>query len=65
MDLNGKTAMVTGGTRGLGRGVVEALVERGADVVVVARRADQSAPHAGRFIAADIVDPGCRHQDHL
>ena len=36
-DLAGKTAIVTGGSRGLGRGVVEALADRGARVIAVAR----------------------------
>ena len=37
MNLQGKTAIVTGGSRGLGLGVVEALAGRGAKVWVVAR----------------------------
>jgi NAD(P)-dependent dehydrogenase (short-subunit alcohol dehydrogenase family) len=34
MDLNGKVAVVTGGASGIGRGVVVALAQSGADVVI-------------------------------
>jgi len=37
-DLAGKTAVVTGGGRGLGLGISVALLEAGADVIVLARR---------------------------
>jgi len=35
--LEGKTAIVTGGTRGIGRGIVRVLAEQGANVVFTAR----------------------------
>ena len=37
MSLRDKTIVVTGGSRGLGLGLVEALVDQGARVTVVAR----------------------------
>jgi NAD(P)-dependent dehydrogenase (short-subunit alcohol dehydrogenase family) len=39
-DLTGKVALVTGGTRGLGRCMASALAAAGADVVITSRNAD-------------------------
>src|SRR5665213_2931603 len=36
-DLSGKTAVVTGGGRGIGRGIARAMAKSGADVVVAGR----------------------------
>lgn len=60
MNVKDKTVVVTGGSRGLGLGVVEALVARGANVTVVARYADALASVAARCgvatIRADVTD---------
>lgn len=42
-DLNGKKALVTGGSRGIGRGIVLALAKQGADVVVNYRSNQEEA----------------------
>ncbi|MGA1440511.1 MAG: SDR family NAD(P)-dependent oxidoreductase, partial [Ilumatobacteraceae bacterium] len=39
-DLSGKIALVTGGSRGLGREMVRAFAERGADCVIASRKLD-------------------------
>src|SRR5688500_13257804 len=41
LDLAGKTALVTGGSRGLGLQMAEALGEMGAKVAITARKKDE------------------------
>jgi gluconate 5-dehydrogenase len=43
MDLTGKVALVTGGSRGLGLQIAEALGEMGASVAITARKEDELA----------------------
>jgi NAD(P)-dependent dehydrogenase (short-subunit alcohol dehydrogenase family) len=64
-DLTGKTAFVTGASRGIGRAIAVAFADAGADVALVARSADGLAETAeaidavGRkafVIPADVTD---------
>lgn len=62
MSLKSKNIVVTGGSRGLGLGLVEALLDHGARVTVVARESDALRAIASRrgvsAIPADIRDEG-------
>jgi NAD(P)-dependent dehydrogenase (short-subunit alcohol dehydrogenase family) len=60
MSMKDRSVVVTGGSRGLGLGIVEALVEQGARVRVVAREPRDLAAVRERLgvetISADITD---------
>jgi NAD(P)-dependent dehydrogenase (short-subunit alcohol dehydrogenase family) len=57
IDLAGQVAIVTGGTRGLGRAIARALAHAGAQVTVCGRSAPESLPDDFSFRAADVRDP--------
>lgn len=60
MNFRGKTIVVTGGSRGIGRGIAESFASEGANIVICGRRAPESLPHNSHFISVDIreVDAG-------
>lgn len=52
----GLSALVTGGTRGIGRAIAEYLRDRGAEVTVTGTRPDGTPPEGCAFRAIDFAD---------
>ena len=58
LDFAGHAVLITGGSRGIGRGVAEAFLAAGADVAVCGRKEPDELPNAGGksavFVGADV-----------
>ncbi len=58
LDLSGRVVLVTGGGKGVGRGISERFLEAGAEVVICGRgepeKVPEAAGRAARFFAADV-----------
>jgi len=53
-ELSGKTALVTGGTKGAGKAIAERLSKAGATVITTARNAPEEVNKKLHFIASDL-----------
>jgi NAD(P)-dependent dehydrogenase (short-subunit alcohol dehydrogenase family) len=60
-EMSGRAVLVTGGARGIGRGISEAFLAAGAEVVICGRSEPEALPTGGgrtaSFVAADVRDP--------
>ncbi|HKA40642.1 MAG TPA: SDR family oxidoreductase [Burkholderiales bacterium] len=57
LQLNGKTALVTGASRGIGRAVALGLAREGAKLVIAARRVKLLEEVAGEIVSARGAEP--------
>lgn len=60
LDMTGKVVIVTGGTKGVGRGIAESFLQAGADVVVCSRNEPETLPECNGkqalFQSVDVRD---------
>ena len=65
VDLKGKVALVTGGSRGLGRSMVLGLAKAGADVVIASRKLDacEAVAHEAEALGVAALPVSCHTGD--
>jgi NAD(P)-dependent dehydrogenase (short-subunit alcohol dehydrogenase family) len=61
LDMTKNVVIVTGGCRGVGRGIAQRFLDAGADVVICCRHEPETLPRCGErgalFVAADVREP--------
>ena len=62
-DLSGKTALITGGSSGIGEAMAEALGQAGAKIILVARRKPQLEEARERLVAKNVNVISCISAD--
>ena len=62
LKLQGKTALVTGGSEGIGKGIVLALAQEGVDVAICARRKEPLEAAAMEITPRDQPQDRAHHR---
>ena len=57
LDFSGRVVLVTGGARGVGRGITQRFADAGAAVVICGRTEPDDLPERVTFVPADVRDP--------
>lgn len=57
LELQGRRALVTGGSRGIGAAITRRLLAAGATVLTTARSATTDVPEGAEFVEADVRNP--------
>ncbi len=63
MKIAGARALITGGSEGIGRGIAEALLAKGAQVAIMARNEEKVAATADRIGALAVVGDVAKEKD--
>lgn len=58
-DLTGKTALITGSSKGIGKAIAVEMARHGAQVVISSRKADNCEAVAAEINAENEAGPGC------
>lgn len=65
LQLKARTALVTGASAGIGRGIARALAAEGVRLALTARRSDKLRELSAQIVAAGGLEPLCVAQDML